>query len=235
MARARASTSIPPPVPREGLFNAELDLFFPRRFDVAGKVLGNPLRRLAFHDHERRCRVAPYGFGRASGFSAIDSLGRTTFITAKQTAVALPTDDVLFADGATSLDAITAALVPGKLRWIHPQPVAAADEELNAAERRCAEIVASWESKFQFRHEHREPRGQTVPGLRLPQIGAVYATLAHWSVSSRPATIVMPTGTGKTETMLALLTCARLPRLMVVVPSNTLRDQISGYYPGCTG
>lgn len=39
--------------------------------------------------------------------------------------------------------------------------------------------------------------------------------------------IVMPTGTGKTETMLAVLTCQRLERLLVVVPTDALRDQIS--------
>ncbi len=37
----------------------------------------------------------------------------------------------------------------------------------------------------------------------------------------------MPTGTGKTETMLALLVCVRLRRLMVVVPNSALRDQIT--------
>ena len=37
----------------------------------------------------------------------------------------------------------------------------------------------------------------------------------------------MPTGTGKTETMLALLTAVEVKRLMVVVPNSTLRDQIA--------
>jgi hypothetical protein len=37
----------------------------------------------------------------------------------------------------------------------------------------------------------------------------------------------MPTGTGKTETMLALLVAAKLDRLLVVVPNDNLRSQIS--------
>ncbi len=37
----------------------------------------------------------------------------------------------------------------------------------------------------------------------------------------------MPTGTGKTETMLALLVAARLPRLLVLVPSDVLRTQVA--------
>ena len=68
--------------------------------------------------------------------------------------------------------------------------------------------------------------GVTQPGLRPPQLGALHAALAHWSVSTKPATIVMPTGTGKTETMLALLTAVKIERLMVVVPNAALRDQI---------
>ncbi len=40
-------------------------------------------------------------------------------------------------------------------------------------------------------------------------------------------TVVMPTGTGKTETMLALLVAAKLLRLLVLVPSDVLRDRIS--------
>jgi superfamily II DNA or RNA helicase len=55
------------------------------------------------------------------------------------------------------------------------------------------------------------------PGLRRPQIGALHAALAHATRSTDPATIVMPTGTGKTETMLALNANQRFERLLVVV------------------
>jgi superfamily II DNA or RNA helicase len=64
-------------------------------------------------------------------------------------------------------------------------------------------------------------------GLRNPQIGALHAVLAHWSVTGEPATIVMPTGTGKTETMLAAMLVARPQRLLVVVPTDALRKQIA--------
>lgn len=62
-------------------------------------------------------------------------------------------------------------------------------------------------------------------GLRSPQIGAIHAVLGHWSVSTEPTTVVMPTGTGKTETMLALLAHGEVERLLVIVPSNPLREQ----------
>ncbi|TIR44567.1 MAG: DEAD/DEAH box helicase, partial [Mesorhizobium sp.] len=48
--------------------------------------------------------------------------------------------------------------------------------------------------------------------------------------SVEPATIVMPTGTGKTETMLAIYAHERFERLMVVVPTDALRDQIAGKF-----
>ncbi|WP_430516883.1 DEAD/DEAH box helicase family protein [Bradyrhizobium yuanmingense] len=69
-------------------------------------------------------------------------------------------------------------------------------------------------------------------GQRLArgQIGAVYATLAYWSTSEKPTTVVMPTGTGKTWTMLALLAAAPLDRLLVVVPNRNLRSQISAKF-----
>ena len=68
-------------------------------------------------------------------------------------------------------------------------------------------------------------------GLRAPQLGAVHAVLGYWTTKrSVPATVVMPTGTGKTETMLALLVAARPERLLVLVPSDPLREQVSSKF-----
>lgn len=68
----------------------------------------------------------------------------------------------------------------------------------------------------------------TTPGLRVPQLGAVHAVLGFWTTgSTEPATVMMPTGTGKTETMVALLAAARPERLLVIVPSDALRTQIA--------
>jgi len=63
------------------------------------------------------------------------------------------------------------------------------------------------------------------PGLRPPQLGALHAILAHRSTESAwPITIVMPTGTGKTETMLSVY-CHSPRRTLIVVPSDVLRAQ----------
>ncbi len=61
-------------------------------------------------------------------------------------------------------------------------------------------------------------------------IGALHALHMHWTVTEATATIVMPTGTGKTETMLSILTSVRCPRLLVVVPTDALRSQIAGKF-----
>jgi superfamily II DNA or RNA helicase len=71
-----------------------------------------------------------------------------------------------------------------------------------------------------------EPGTDDRPGLRSPQLGAVHAALGYWTTKNgTPATVVMPTGTGKTETMLALLVAGRLSRILVLVPSDVLREQ----------
>lgn len=76
-----------------------------------------------------------------------------------------------------------------------------------------------------------EKGDQGQPGLRSPQLGAMHATLGYWTTKRPdPATVVMPTGTGKTETMLGLLVAARPERLLVVVPSDPLREQIAAKF-----
>lgn len=93
-----------------------------------------------------------------------------------------------------------------------------------------AQVHASFEEAFRFRQEDLQ-RG--VAGLREPQLGAVHAVLGHWaSRRPEPATVVMPTGTGKTETMVALLVAGSVERLLVIVPSDALRDQVAKKFEG---
>jgi superfamily II DNA or RNA helicase len=64
--------------------------------------------------------------------------------------------------------------------------------------------------------------------LRRPQIGALHSIIGYWSSGlDRPAIIVMPTGTGKTETMIALLVAERPERTLVIVPTAALRTQLA--------
>lgn len=73
------------------------------------------------------------------------------------------------------------------------------------------------------------PGGET--GLRRPQMAALHSILGFQSSGvGGPAVVVMPTGTGKTETMVAWMVAARPPRLLVVVPSAVLRDQVASKF-----
>ena len=88
--------------------------------------------------------------------------------------------------------------------------------------RNVDEVAVSLRGCFAFVEETADK-----PGLRSPQLGALHAILAHRSMETEePITVVMPTGTGKTETMLAAF--AHTPaRTLVIVPSDALRSQIA--------
>lgn len=67
-------------------------------------------------------------------------------------------------------------------------------------------------------------------GLREPQIAGLYSILSHLKVGDDIGTVVMPTGTGKTETMLATLTANKCQKLLITVPSDSLRNQIGNKF-----
>lgn len=86
------------------------------------------------------------------------------------------------------------------------------------------DVVATWVDKFKFIKENEQ---LNIKGLRPPQIGALYSILAHIHNADDKAIVVMPTGTGKTETMLATLISNCCKKLLVSVPSDSLRTQIA--------
>lgn len=86
------------------------------------------------------------------------------------------------------------------------------------------DIVYSWRNTFNFKEEDVD---NGIIGLRKPQIGAIHSTLGHLTNADNIATVVLPTGTGKTETMLSILIAGKCERLLVTVPSDALRSQLS--------
>lgn len=83
-----------------------------------------------------------------------------------------------------------------------------------------------WANGINYQQEERNNQGEIIQkGLRLPQIGALHAALSHWTTSTEPALIVMPTGTGKTEVMVASSIGGQCNRVLVIVPSDALRTQ----------
>lgn len=62
-------------------------------------------------------------------------------------------------------------------------------------------------------------------GLYSCQKGALMAVCAHFSASDRPAIVSMPTGSGKTEVMIALAFVLGAQRVLVIEPATVLRRQ----------
>lgn len=109
--------------------------------------------------------------------------------------------------------------------WIkHPMLNSYVD---SAIENKAKEAFDSWKDVFNFKLEDIATEKE---GLRSPQLGAIHASLAHWSKSENLATIVMPTGTGKTEVMLSLLSLGSCSKLLVTVPTDPLREQLSNKF-----
>lgn len=88
----------------------------------------------------------------------------------------------------------------------------------------CNKIVDSWFGKFTFRQEVQE---RSIKGLRLPQVGAIHSIAAYMSIrNTDPITVVLPTGTGKTDTMIASMVLCQMNHVLVIVPSDALRNQL---------
>jgi superfamily II DNA or RNA helicase len=71
--------------------------------------------------------------------------------------------------------------------------------------------------------------GDREHGWRRPQLGALGATMAHWSLVEREPTVVsIPTGTGKTAVGMAapFLTTDPPERVLVLAPARQIRRQL---------
>ena len=92
---------------------------------------------------------------------------------------------------------------------------------------RPEEITASWRGKFLYKKENIQ---ESILGLRAPQLGAIYAFMSKALIHHGRNIIVMPTGTGKTETMLSILIANQCAKVLVTVPSDALRDQLANKF-----
>lgn len=216
---------------QDDLFAEEVSLRLPARLAVDGKVLGSATRQQAVPATEILCRLKPFTVRRVGGFETSLKSGETLKILSAKTATLLDADLVLLVADAMHPKDISEALERGEGRWIRPTPLNPTSLSGPEMASRLQRVTASWEDAFHLREARPATDAKpAAPGLRRPQIGALHAALAHATRSTEPATIVMPTGTGKTETMLALNARQRFDRLLVVVPTDALRDQIAGKF-----
>ena len=211
-----------------------MEIKFPNAYIIDEKRASNPIRQVGELGLKRQGTIAPFSTGKLRGqvFYPEDG-GERVLIVPRATPGLAGSDRIVC--GSLTTSAENADLSNGI--WVrHPM----IDGSLSSGDRN-AEIESvreSWQGGFTFLSEYPD---QAVVGLRRPQLGALHAVHAHWSVSDTPATIVMPTGTGKTDTMIAVLVSTRCPRLLIVVPTDALRAQMAEKFmalgiiggPGC--
>lgn len=198
----------------DDLFDPEVDLLLPARLAVEGKVLGSVVRQLAVPAQRVRCRLRPFAIRRVCGHETMLQSGVTLKIISAKTATPLDADLILLVPGAAQPAKIADALELGDGRWMNVPPANIAAMDRAARVERLAAVIASWADAVYLREGRCADNGQPArPGLRRPQVGALHAALAHATRSTAPATMVMPTGTGKTETLPELNAHKRLKRL----------------------
>ena len=201
-----------------------LKIKLPPVFKINEHWKGNTIQQMVEPGSIVDGEVANYTSGKLKGKVITTSVdGVQILILEKPSSSPLHFFGTIKARQATSASA-NGAWNLGNAEWMsHPKLSGSSGENPNYAQH-LADIVESWQGAFSYLAEN---QNKGINGLRLPQIGAVHAIHAHWAVSNEPATIVMPTGTGKTETMLAVLVSAQCNKTLVVVPTDVLRTQIA--------
>lgn len=187
----------------------------PKVLSFKDRISKNYIYQLGCDSIQIEVDIIQYSINRVNGYKAINNDEIILITPSKQWAEIENYEKVLYSKNLNS-DSNISDILDVELIWIkHPL--------LNNVND-ISNIVNSWENSLSLKKENIE---NNTEGLRRPQIGAIYSTLGHWETSNETATLVMPTGTGKTETMLSLLLTAQIKKLLVIVPTDALRKQIS--------
>ena len=193
----------------------QAELLFPAYWVEQIRIGGNPVFHLGYPEREIECELHDRG---SACIVAKSAQGEQFYIALPQRKPPTGNGDSILRL-KTPFSDIKQVGRESVLTWLqHPSA---------NGPREPREIVASWKNSFLFREEG---TNAADAGLRRPQLGAVHAIAAHLTVSADPATIVMPTGIGKTETMLSVLVYCQCQKAMVLVPSDALRAQIFGKF-----
>lgn len=197
------------------------EIQIPRRFDIQFDMSGLRVVRQSQPSQKVAAQLSPYK-SRGETYRRI----RAALADGREYVIE-------FASQSTQYDApISGAIrardytVNGNVLELQASSFRDTASELPAIANVHANVRGSWVSGIRYRREVVDADGNvTQPGLRVPQIGALHAIAAHWTLGKEPAIVVMPTGTGKTEVMIAATVAAQSERVLVIVPSDPLRHQ----------
>ncbi|MBA8908274.1 DEAD/DEAH box helicase family protein [Aminobacter sp. P9b] len=204
------------------IFAEQQTIKFPERVSCITRIGGNVVYRLAHGEREISCSMLSSAGARGQRFWKVDApgLGVIAVVDTPTTSL-LGCDAVLRVPNINSSANVALGAAGEEARWILPNPRKAPPGPAVSV------VVDSWSRKLALKEEVVHTGQRLQPGFRPPQLGAIFAVKAHWSVSKQAATLVLPTGTGKTDTMAALLVSEKIERLLVIVPSDALRRQIA--------
>lgn len=205
------------------LFTQRVSITLPERYLIRGRVAGNLVRQL--DSAQTECNVALDA--NTKGYFS-DVVERPNLVLLRR-GLKPPSsyDQIVRIDEVAPVSSIQEILSRPSVRWQKPAPLEPTKISLEDFPERHKTIRATWNDALSLREEEYEGDLRVVMGFRPPQIGAIHAIKAHWVVSDAPSTLVMPTGTGKTETMLSVFVSTDVDKLLVIVPSDQLRTQIS--------
>jgi superfamily II DNA or RNA helicase len=193
------------------------------RIDMAENT--NTVQQVTVPSWSGKAALQEFHQSRMHGYTITPSDGSPPVVLLTNTAQPGPELTHVIRERGRQIDlAATAPIDFSEAKWIKHPEVAAPLTTQEECEAQASSALASWRAAFRYK---REDATNHVDGLRPPQIGAIYAVQSHWTINVDPATVVLPTGVGKTETMLSVLVAERCTRLLVVVPTDALRMQIA--------
>lgn len=201
----------------------------PKLADVSGTLGKTYFERVLKDAHIEELTISRFSEGRLSGVLGTNSNGRRFLFVPKKTSIRPDVDEVLVAEAASDFEQFARDSLDVEATRISPAVLnPRRDRDEIAALAKSAHTT--WSGDVELRAEVKDGGRIATAGFRPPQIGALHALEAHWTVSDQVATVVMPTGTGKTDTMIAAALTSSAERLLVIVPSDVLRTQIASAF-----
>ncbi|MHB9838302.1 DEAD/DEAH box helicase [Paraburkholderia terrae] len=197
----------------------------PGVYALQEKVEKSWIRQLARPEEEIDAEVVRFVMDGAEGFEVTSSSFPIPIRILKSTPGQLPARDEAAVLRYSAATVVNDVLDASAGIWLEHPSLPSGNGTSATSNAKAA--IDSWRGAFAY---VQEDRSTGVIGLRPPQAGALHAIHAHWSVSNDVASVVLPTGTGKTETMLGVLTSACCERVIVVVPTEALRTQIANKF-----
>ncbi|MGL5734070.1 MAG: DEAD/DEAH box helicase family protein, partial [Beijerinckiaceae bacterium] len=181
------------------LFSHKTDLKLPQRFEIRGRLCGKLICQVAARQFQAPFDAIEKSERNSKYYKLIDANGRDLAVSASKKSSFEGIQSILRISKHGSLSDLSAAVSLPSARWTNPkqaQPTTSSEELFD-------KLRDNWQAGWRLVVERYDGDELLEAGLRPPQMGAIHAVKAHWVVSDKPATVVMPTGTGKTETMLA--------------------------------